>query len=81
MNETDFEIKYVDSEKNMVAELKGKDFSDQLEKIKKAVNIVLQKMEKIGAYELREFTATAGIEAGILVFKATGEISMTWKKS
>jgi hypothetical protein len=80
MSENNFEVKYVDTEKNVVAELKGKDIADQLEKIKKAINLMLKKMEKVGDYELTEFTATVGVEAGVVVFKATGEIAMTWKK-
>ena len=80
MNETAFEIKYVDAEKNLVSELKGADVVAQLEKLRLAISAMLQKMEKIGAYELSEFTATVGVEAGILIFKANGSIEMTWKK-
>ena len=80
MDEANLEIKYYDSEKNVVSEARVRDIADQLDKIKKAIDLMLKKMENIGTYELSEFTATVGVEAGVVVFKATGEISMTWKK-
>jgi len=66
--------------KNQIASLKGRDFSDQLDKLKSAIEYMLKKMEKVGDYELFEITAKAGVELGIWVFKADGSIEMKWTK-
>ncbi len=79
-SELDFEIAYVEPKTHMIAEVKGVNIVAQLEKMKTAIKKMLQKMEKIGDYELSEFTVTVGIEAGILIFKTDGSIEMTWKK-
>jgi hypothetical protein len=71
---------YVDPLRNEMAFIKGPDFSDQLDKLKSAIEYMLKKMEKLGDYELSEFTATAGVEAGFWVLKANGSIEMKWAK-
>lgn len=76
----EFEIAYVDSKRNMIAQLKGPDFVEQLDKLKIAIENMVQKMEKIDKYELSQITAKVGLELGYLVFKADGSIEMTWKK-
>jgi hypothetical protein len=52
-------IMYVDHLKNQMALLKGRDFADQLDKLKSAIEYMLKKMERLGDYELSEFTAKA----------------------
>ena len=79
MNEAAFEIKYVDTENNL-AELKGVDVAAELEKLRLAINAILQKMEKVGAYELSEITANVGVKCGVLIFEANGSIELKWTK-
>jgi len=79
-SEAEFEIMYFDPEKNQMARLKGRDFAEQLDKLKRAIEYMLGKMQKLGNYELSEFTAKAGVEAGIWVLKANGSIEMKWAK-
>jgi hypothetical protein len=80
-SEPKFEIMYVDPLKNRMALLKGRDFADQLDNLKSAIEYMLKKMEKLGDYELSEFTAKAGVEAGFWVLKANGSIEMKWTKA
>jgi len=80
-SEPRLEIMYVDPLKNQMALLKGRDFTDQLDKLKSAIEYMLKKMEKLGDYELSEFTAKAGVEMGAWVLKANGSIEMKWKKA
>jgi len=79
-SEPKFEIKYLDIKAMKLASVKGIDFSDQIDKLKKAIQQLLEKMEKFGPYELSEITAKAGIELGALIFKADGSIEMKWEK-
>jgi hypothetical protein len=78
----DFHIRYFDTTtgKNELALIKGREFGDQLDKLKKAIEYMLEKMQKLGDYELSEFTAKAEIQAGLPVLKATGSIEMKWTK-
>jgi hypothetical protein len=76
----DFEVKYLDSETKEIASLKGVDFAGQIDKLKSAIENLLGKMEKFGAYELTDITAKVGIELGVLIFKADGSIEMKWSK-
>ena len=78
--ESKLEVLYVDEKTKTVERLSGKDLTDQLEKLKKALEYVLKKMQRLGDYELSEFTATAGVELGAWIFKADGAIQMKWKK-
>jgi translation elongation factor EF-1beta len=79
-SELDFKVAYVEPETHIIAEAKGVDIVAQLEKMKTAINKMLQNMVKIGDYELSEVTVAFGLEAGILIFKTNGSIEMTWKK-
>ena len=79
-SESKFEVTYLDTETNLLASIKGKDFADQLDKLKLAVEHMLRKMEKVGDYELSEITAKAGVELGAWIFKADGSIEMKWTK-
>ncbi len=79
MNEAALEIKYVDSD-NTLDELKGPDVMAQLEKLRLAIQAMLQKMEKVSDYELSEITAKVGVECGALIFKGNGSIELKWKK-
>lgn len=65
---------------NEVAHVKGKDLQKEMDKIKSLIDDILNRMKKIGDYELSEFTASFGIEAGIWVFTTKGGITFTWKK-
>lgn len=82
INESELEILFLDTaeDKTSLRSLKGKDLTDQIDKLKRAIEYMLRKMEKLGKYELSEFTATAGIELGAWIFKADGSISMKWTK-
>ena len=80
-SEPHIELFYLNHLRNKVLPLKGKDFTDQLDKLKRAIEYMLQKMQKLGDYELSEFTATAGVELGVWVFKTNGSIMMKWTKS
>jgi hypothetical protein len=75
-----FEVMYLDSKKNQILTIKGIDFSDQLDKLKQAIEHMLEKMETLGPYELSEITAKAGVELGVWIFKADGSIEMKWTK-
>jgi hypothetical protein len=77
----ELEILYVDEKTKEIARLSGKDLTDQLDKLKRAIEYMLRKMQKLGDYELSEFTATAGVELGVWIFKADGSIQMKWTKS
>ena len=79
-SEPKFELTYFDECSNQIASIKGKDFAEQLEKLKKAIAYMLREMQTIGGYELSEFTATAGVEASVWVLKANGAIEMKWTK-
>lgn len=79
-SESRLSITYHDHLQNRMALLQGRDFTDQLDKLKLAIEYMLKKMEKLGDYELSEFTAKAGVEMGVWVLKANGSIEMTWKK-
>jgi hypothetical protein len=79
-SEPKFEITYLDNQTRRLASVKGKDFADQLDKLKMAIEHMLQKMEKVGDYELSEITAKAGVELGVWIFKADGSIEMKWAK-
>jgi hypothetical protein len=79
-SELKFEVTYLDTETNLLASIKGKDFADQLDKLKLAVEHMVKKMGKVGDYELSEITAKAGVELGAWVFKADGSIEMKWTK-
>ena len=46
--EPKFEVMYLDTEKNKIASLKGPDFSGQIDKLKSAIDHLLEKMEKFG---------------------------------
>lgn len=61
--------------------LRGRKLEDQIDKLKRVLEYVLKKMQKIGDYEVSEFTAFAGIELGVWVLKADGSVSITWEKS
>lgn len=74
-------ISYLNEERNKILLLKGKDFDDQLDRLRRAIEYMLEKMQKLGDYELSEFTATVGVELGVWVFKANGSITMKWTKS
>jgi hypothetical protein len=76
----EFEVTYFDPEEKAPKTLKGKDFEDQIDKLKRALEAVLKKMQKLGDYEINEFTAKVGIELGIFILKADGSISITWEK-
>jgi hypothetical protein len=76
--EPKFEVMYLDTEKNKIASLKGPDFSGQIDKLKSAIDHLLEKMEKFGPYQLSEITAKVGIELGALIFKADGSIELKW---
>ena len=78
--ESKLEVLYVDEKTKKVERLSGKDLTDQLEKLKKALEYVLRKMQRLGDYELSEFTATAGVELGAWIFKVDGAIQMKWEK-
>lgn len=80
-SESSLSIAYRDHLTNEMALLKGRDFSDQLDKLKSAIEYMLKKMEKLGDYELSEFTAKVGVEMGMWVFKADGSIEMKWTKT
>lgn len=80
-SESTFELRYVNPLNNQMALLKGRDFADQLDKLKSAIEYMLKEMEKLGDYELSEFTAKAGVEAGFWVLKANGSIEMKWTKA
>ena len=75
-----FEMMYFDSRKNQILLLKGGELVGQLDKLKKAIESMLGKMQKFSDYELSEFTASLGVELGALVFKANGSIQMKWTK-
>jgi hypothetical protein len=79
-SESTLSITYFDHLNNRMALLKGRDLTDQLDKLKSVIEYMLRKMEKIGDYELSEFSAKAGIEMGAWVLKANGSIEMKWKK-
>jgi hypothetical protein len=79
-SEPKFEITYFDTRTNRLASIKGRDFAEQLDKLKKAIEYMLGKMQKLGDYELSEFTAKAGVEADVWVLKANGSIEMKWTK-
>jgi hypothetical protein len=79
-SESTLSITYHDHLTNRMAYLKGRDFTDQLDKLKSAIEYMLKKMEKLGDYELSEFTAKAGVKAGFWVLEANGSIEMKWKK-
>jgi len=76
----ELEILYVDEKTKEIAQLSGKDLTDQLDKLKRAIEYMLGKMQKLGAYELSEFTTTIGVELGVWIFKANGSIQMNWTK-
>ncbi|MGD8544936.1 MAG: hypothetical protein PVH12_02070 [Candidatus Bathyarchaeota archaeon] len=76
----ELEILYVDEKTKEIAQLKSKDLTDQLDKLKRVIEYMLEKMQKIGVYELSEFTATAGVELGVWIFKAEGSVQMKWTK-
>ena len=76
----EFEIQYLDSKTGRLETLKGRDMTDQIRKIKRALEYMLEQMQKLGDYEVSEFTCSAGIEIGAWVLKANGSVSMTWKK-
>jgi hypothetical protein len=80
-SEPTLSITYFDHLKNQMAFLRGRDFTDQLDKLKSAIEYMLKKMEKLGDYELSEFTAKVGVEMGVWVFKADGSIEMKWTKT
>jgi hypothetical protein len=72
--------RYVDTE-NTLAELKGVDVASELEKLRLAINAILQKMKNVGdAYELSEITANVGVKCGALIFEANGSIELKWTK-
>ena len=79
--EPELEVLYVDRTTKTIARLSGKDLTDQIDKLKKALEYMLGKMQKLGDYKLSEFTATAGVELGVWIFKADGSIQMKWTKS
>jgi hypothetical protein len=79
-SEQKFEITYLDNQTKRLASIKERDFADQLDKLKLAIERMLKKMEKIGDYELSEITAKAGVELGVWIFKADGSIEMKWAK-
>jgi hypothetical protein len=79
--EPELEVLYVNQETKTIARLKSRDLTDQLDKLKKALEYMLRKMQKLGDYELSEFTAKAGVELGVWIFKADGAIEMKWTKS
>jgi hypothetical protein len=79
-SEPKFEVTYLDTETNLLASIKGKDFADQLDKLKLAVEHLVREMEKVGDYELSEITAKAGVELGAWIFKADGSIEMKWTR-
>ena len=78
--ESELEVLYVDEKAKKVGRLSGKDLTVQLEKLKRALEYMLGKMQRLGDYELSEFTATAGVELGAWIFKADGAIQMKWEK-
>jgi len=80
--EPNFQITYYDRgrHRNRVALIKERDFDDQLDKLRKALDYMLGKMQKLGDYEISEFTAKAELQAGVPVLKATGSIEMKWTK-
>ena len=80
-HESELEIKYLDSNTKGLETIKGKDLEDQIDKLKRILEYALKKMQKLGDYELTEFTASAGIELGAWILKSDGAVSFQWKKS
>lgn len=81
IDESKLEIQFLDTKSGNLSVLRGRDLTDQIDRLKTAIEYMLEKMEKLGHYQLSEFTATAGIELGAWIFKADGSISMKWTKS
>jgi hypothetical protein len=78
--EPKFELKYYDTQAKRARTIKGQDFANQFDKIKKAIEYMLGQMETLGHFELSEFTATAGLEANVFFLKADGSIEMKWTR-
>lgn len=79
-NEPELEIQYVDSVRKALVTIKGDKLQDQIDKIKNVLEYSLKRMQKLGDYELTEFTASAGIELGAWILKADGGVSFKWEK-
>lgn len=80
-NNEKLEIQYFDSTRKALVTIKADKFQDQIDKIKNVLEYALKKMQKLGNYELTEFTASAGIELGVWILKANGDVSFKWEKS
>ena len=78
--EPKLEISYFDLETKKLGTIKGEDLEKQIDKLKQVLEYALKKMQKLGNYELSEFTASAGVELGAWILKADGSVSFKWEK-
>lgn len=75
-----FEIQYYDTNHNQIASIKESDFNEQIENVRKAMEVIHSKMSQVGKYQLMTITATVGVEAGVWVFsKVSGSIELKWE--
>lgn len=73
-------LSYWDERTKETKRISAKDFEDKLKDILEILKKSAEKMERIGKYNLEGFEVSLALEAGILIVKASGSITLKYAK-
>jgi len=73
-------LSYWDERTKETKRISAKDFEDKLKNVLEILKKSAEKMEHVGKYDLESFEVSLALEAGILIIKATGSITLKYTK-
>jgi hypothetical protein len=73
-------LSYWDERTKETKKISAEDFEDKLRNILEILKKSAEKMERVGKYDLEGFEVSLALEAGILIIKATGSITLKYAK-
>ena len=73
-------LKYLDEETGEIKEILAKDIDEKLKDLLEMLKRCVEKMQRVGRYDLQSFEVSLSLKAGIIIVTAKGSIKLRYER-
>jgi hypothetical protein len=73
-------LKYVDEKTGEIKEISAKDLDERLKDLLEMLKRCIEKLQKVGTYNLQSFEVSLSLKAGMFIISAEGSIKLKYEK-
>lgn len=73
-------LKYWDEEAKQVKEIPAKDLDEKLRDLLELLKRCVEKLQRVGVYDLKDFEVSLSLQAGVFIVTAKGSIRLRYER-